>query len=210
MGYYAYIRDYDLRIKDLDQAAQVLRDAGFPGDNFVDCLINWGYEDVDVDKHGIITLLSFSDKYRGDDTLWSALAPAVISTDGQSTPYVEWQGEDNDLWRFVFEDGAMHEVGCDIVWPYMGQVRKSPAVVEPLTMGEEATGLLATTIESHIDYLESLRDAGREWYEDRYRQPGSTRPPYPDNIEALIREAKMTLKSVKDAERVVLNVEVLT
>lgn len=212
MGYYASITGHSLRITDPAKAAKLANAAGFDGDTLDDVLHALGYEDgIALDEHGNVTDLYFSDKYRDDEVLWRALAPAIADHTQEAGPaFIEWRGEEDDHWRFVFENGAMTEVGCDVVWPYLNQQRTSPATVQPLTMGEESKGLLATTIEAHIDYLEALQRNGRDWYEDRYRYEGSPHPAYPSNIDALIREAKMTLKSVKDAERVVIDVEVLT
>lgn len=183
MGYYAHIRDYDLRITDPKRAANILRNEGLAGDDFIDCICSFGYEDIELDTDGktVITLI-FNGKYRGDDELWRALAPVIDSANG-GVPYIEWQGEDNELWRFVFENGRMTEVGCDITWPYEQQVRTVPVVVEPLAI---TTKLGRERLVSALD-LELVGTS---------------------NLQRA-NEIRMTIKSIEDAEKVVLNLEVI-
>lgn len=186
MGYYAQITDHNLRITNLDRATKLLNDEGFPGDDFVDCLINWGYDDIEIDMNGNVNTLVFDGKYRSDDELWRTLAKVITST-GPDLPYIEWRGEDNELWRFVFDNGVMKDHTCDIVWSYTGQRRRpAPAVVEPLTLEGRAKQLLAEAITRHIEHHIAL--------------DGQYAP--------LVRECQMTLKSVQDADKVILNLEV--
>jgi hypothetical protein len=184
MGYYANVTDYDIRIVDQERACKLLNEAGFPGTDLVDVLMAWGYEDVEIDAHGNFTMLTFNQKYRNDEVLWRALAP-VISPNERA--YIEWLGEDHEMWRFVFEDGAMREVGCEILWPYLDEQARTIATVDPLTLEGRAKQLLAQAIALHIQH--HIEVDGRD--------------------TPLVRECLMALKSVQDADKVVLSMEVV-
>lgn len=183
MGYYAFISDHSFRIPDLKAAAKLLTDSG---DDLVEYLEHdRGYEDIYVNKDGTFDTIAFNSKYRSEDAIWRALAPLVQPPIGSNEPaYIEWQGEDHETWRFVFKDGEMHEVGCDIHWPYLNEPRTAPAVVEPLAI---------TTMAGRAHLVDAL---GRELHET-IRDPQRS------------KEIRMTIKSIEDAEKVVLNLEVI-
>lgn len=58
--------------------------------------------DVSFDAAGNIVDIGFDSKTGNEDDLLEALAPFV-----ESGSYVEWRGEDDDLWRHSFHDGHM-------------------------------------------------------------------------------------------------------
>lgn len=212
MGYMAYISGSMLRITDTEKAHEILIKEGLGGSSFEDCLHTNMFEEVLLDAQGNVDALHFNSKYRDEDAIFQALAP-VIAPDTRypdTIPFVEWVGEDDYRWRFVFIDGKMQEVDARIEWPYLNEQRTNDITVQPLTIdGTSGKSLLLSVIEDHIAYLEALQRNGREWYEERYRYEGSKYPPYPNDIEQLIREEKMTWKAVKDASRVILNIEAI-
>jgi hypothetical protein len=59
-----------------------------------------------------INSIDFSGEKLGDDyDIFNAIAPYV-----ESSSYIEMEGEDSDLWRWVFEDGECKEVFPTITW----------------------------------------------------------------------------------------------
>lgn len=191
MGYYAYVSDFVLRFTDEKRAVKAANDLGYEGDTLAEVFYSASYEDFEMDSNGIVSSLHFQTKYRDEESLWTALTPYIVAPKGwDHAPYIEWTGEDSERWRFVFEDGRMSEVGCDVVWPYIGQTSTAPANVEPLTMEHGAKATLTEAIEQYIEDIEAAHGMGDPAISDH-----------------LIREAKMTLKSIKDAQKVILNIE---
>jgi len=67
---------------------------------------------VEVDWDGNIVDIDFAGQKLGDDELFfRTLAPFV--EDGS---YIAIQGEDDDIWRWVFENGQMREQHAVITW----------------------------------------------------------------------------------------------
>lgn len=65
-----------------------------------------------IDEEGHLYAISFSGEKLGDDEmLFRALAPFV--KDGS---YIEFRGEDNAMWRYVFENGKMEEKFATVTW----------------------------------------------------------------------------------------------
>lgn len=191
MGYYAHITSYHLRITDEKRGADLLLAAGFGSQRDLGSIFDdEGYEDYCLDDKGNLDMLSFSGKIRLEDDFWRALAPVIDRTTTHSNivPYVEWLGEDDERWRFVFEDGAMQTVGCDTTWAYE-EVKpvKMQASVEPLVLGGMARVAVVDALKIH---LSELIHKGVE--------------------EDVLREVRMALKTTTDAERIALTLETLT
>lgn len=74
-----------------------------------------GYNDysVDYDKTtgDCIGVWLEADRLGNDMEMFDALAPYV-----EHGSYVEFIGEDNYIWRWVFKQGELHEVSAKIVW----------------------------------------------------------------------------------------------
>lgn len=80
--------------------------------SFEEGMAEWGYP-VDVDDAGNIAFINFHGEKMGDEThMFKAIAPYV--EDGS---FIEMEGEDGSLWRWVFRDGEVIEVEPVIVWP---------------------------------------------------------------------------------------------
>lgn len=191
MGYYATLTDAWLRITDQDAALAALRPLlthAAPRD-LQEAFGSLGeYEEVAFDDKGNLTELCFSGKYR-EEEVWEALAPFISphASSPDIEPFVEWRGEDGDQWRFVFSDGCMRTESARLTWTYETEVRRSPANVEPLALEGDAKTVLADSLRRHIAHLSEQHG------EDA----------------TVVAEARMTLKSVTDADRVALDLEVL-
>lgn len=70
--------------------------------DLVDVLNEFGFEHIDFDNLGNIESLSFDSKTGNEDALLEAIAPFV-----EPGSYIEWQGEEQDIWRNSFYDGNM-------------------------------------------------------------------------------------------------------
>lgn len=60
----------------------------------------------------VATLLFQGENYGDEDALFAALAPFV-----EAGSFIEMQGEDGDLWRWVFDGKAAHKQSPIITWP---------------------------------------------------------------------------------------------
>ena len=83
-------------------------------DSLVMAMKAWRW-DVYFDRDNVlndITEIHFAGEKCGDDeVLFRAIAPYVASGS-----YIEMQGEDGKVWRWVFKDGQFKEVGSKVVW----------------------------------------------------------------------------------------------
>jgi hypothetical protein len=76
-----------------------------------EALLAWRY-DTQVDGDGNINYIWFCGEKLGDDMyILEAIAPYVA--DGS---FIEMQGEDGSLWRWLFEKGGVKEVAATISW----------------------------------------------------------------------------------------------
>ena len=76
-----------------------------------DALGKWRW-DAEINKDGDIDNICFrGQKIGSDEVLFNAIAPFV--EDGS---YIEMQGEDGVMWRWVFEDGVCKEKNATITW----------------------------------------------------------------------------------------------
>ena len=70
----------------------------------------WG---VDLDDAGNVVNIGFEgDKSGSEDDLFGALAPFV-----EPGSFIEMDGEDGAMWRWVFRNGEFLEVTPSVIWP---------------------------------------------------------------------------------------------
>jgi hypothetical protein len=68
--------------------------------------------DPDFDEDGNVVDLTFNgQKLSDEEEILSAIAPYV--KDGS---YIQMRGEQNEQWRWIFQDGKIKEVYADVVW----------------------------------------------------------------------------------------------
>jgi len=134
MGYCMQLRDSDFRIKKSNFAPalaaikdlagkETIHDSSgthfswvdtnrfLSAETLEDALEAWRWE-VSLDKSGDIKYIYFIGEKSGDDEmLFKAIAPFV-----ESDCYIEMQGEDGAMWRWVFSDGKMQERYARVSW----------------------------------------------------------------------------------------------
>ena len=76
-------------------------------------MLAWRWEIIQVsDDSGDVIGISFNGEKLGQDhILFRAIAPFV--EDGS---YIQMQGEDGSIWRWVFRDGKLKEIEANIAW----------------------------------------------------------------------------------------------
>jgi len=80
-------------------------------DSLADAIGEWRW-DVTIDTSGNIVDIEFLGEKLGDDKiLFDVLAPFV-----KTGSYIEIQGEDGELWRWVFDGEKCNEVYAEITW----------------------------------------------------------------------------------------------
>jgi len=88
-------------------------DMSYVKDNDLRTILQKWRWDVDFDANGNVNHICFDGEKIGDDfLLLSAMAPFV--EDGS---FIEMQGEDGLLWRWVFDNGQCREITAEIRWP---------------------------------------------------------------------------------------------
>lgn len=103
-------------IKSLKAGAWVDESEVRDASNVLEAMRAWFWEVVLED--GYLTGLVFNgEKYGDDDRLMQAIAPFVVHG-----PYIEMRGEDDDLWRWVFLNGKLHETRPTVVWPDLNEI----------------------------------------------------------------------------------------
>lgn len=120
MGYHARVRESELhiRVEDFDEAVRLLRAASKLPEDKKPCTfdaalncIGWQLADhgqqsgwVEVERH--------CEKYREEELLfWQTVAPVV-----EGGSFVEFEGEDGQLWRWDFRRGKLTESSGSIAW----------------------------------------------------------------------------------------------
>ena len=121
MGYYIKQRDGDfvIKAKNMPKACetlQKLRDdkmqwPPYSISEFAKNMRWWGYY-TDFNKGGdCVDIFKEHGKFVSDDEMFSSIAPYV-----EHGSFLEFEGEDGYLWRYVFTQDEMHEVPAKIVW----------------------------------------------------------------------------------------------
>lgn len=86
--------DYDQKVNSVQEVFEML---GF------DC-------EYDSDK-GMVEIVGYGDKTGAEDVFLSVVAPYV-----ESGSYIEWRGEDGELWRNEVRNGQLYILGAEINW----------------------------------------------------------------------------------------------
>jgi hypothetical protein len=72
---------------------------------------------VTVEETGDITIEGFDAKTGDEDAFIDALAPFIVSAyDPDGEAYMEWRGEEGELWRQLFIDGKVKYETGKITW----------------------------------------------------------------------------------------------
>jgi hypothetical protein len=75
-------------------------------------MLKWWRWQPKTDSDGNIVKVQFDGEKAGDDMyLWTALAPFI-----EADSFIEMQGEDGALWRWVFDGSSVKEVAAKVVW----------------------------------------------------------------------------------------------
>lgn len=75
-------------------------------------MLKWWRYEPKVTERGDIAGLSFIGEKAGEEKyLWDAIAPFV-----EAGSYIEMQGEDGAMWRWVFDGKTCEEVQAKVVW----------------------------------------------------------------------------------------------
>lgn len=77
---------------------------------FVELMKDYGLEPY-LNDGGDIIGFSYQNKIGNEDILFSAIAPFI-----RNNSYIEWHGEDNIQWRWVFVDGKMYVANPKVTW----------------------------------------------------------------------------------------------
>ena len=141
MGYYADITDCDFDIPENDQVLQVLKDLNHKYDSekrggaYADGELKqrwFSWMDADYDQRvtsvrevfellgfdcdynqdkGMVIIDGYDGKIGQEDLFLAAVAPFV-----DNGSYMEWRGEDGELWRYEVRDGKLYILGAVITW----------------------------------------------------------------------------------------------
>jgi len=133
MGYYVTLAGYDLTIPaskvhsclcklnamshtkgGYSWVSEPTHPSGFS--DIMEAFEAWRYT-VREERNGDITLESFDgEKLVDDDIFWSTVADFV-----EDGAYMDWEGEDNERWRYKFEGGKVIYLTGRIVYDQPGQ-----------------------------------------------------------------------------------------
>lgn len=128
MGYYITNREVNnvvIKKENIDKALKALNKLGKERIN-----LSWVYEDIlanatnivdamdecrwdgEINDNGDFELGYFTgEKYGSDDIIFDTIAPYV-----EEGGYIEMQGEEGELWRWVFTNGECIEKSPNIIW----------------------------------------------------------------------------------------------
>lgn len=78
-------------------------------------MLNLGFEDTDYNENGDLVLGHYNNKTGQEDLFLYFVAPYV-----QEMSYAIWKGEDNEFWKWEFNDGKMQVIPgeMEIIWNY--------------------------------------------------------------------------------------------
>ena len=114
MGYYAQSLDAYVAIRK-EEAEDFIHSAESNGmflanGSLTDNLEYQGFDWEDADD-GVVEIVSFSGKWRDQEKFLQSLAPFVNDCGS-----IEFRGEENELWRYSFQDGEMTISEGAIIW----------------------------------------------------------------------------------------------
>ncbi|MEJ7804107.1 MAG: hypothetical protein WKH68_12180 [Candidatus Limnocylindria bacterium] len=81
-------------------------------ETLVDALWAWWWEAVQDPEGNIVDIAFVGEKAGDDEVLFAAIAPYV-----DVGSYIQMQGEDAEIWRWVFTGAAFREDYPTITWP---------------------------------------------------------------------------------------------
>lgn len=125
MGYCVRMNESTIKIKYeysdniIDVLQKYIKDNDLPWIDYYDVMESYTLPMIMESIRYVLTPINdyeyeidyFTGEKLGDDfKLFAQIAPYI--EDG----YIEYQGEDGDLWRYVFKDGKVREVYPKIVW----------------------------------------------------------------------------------------------
>lgn len=125
MGYYMSLQDSSFEIKKnkISSAAKAIRslddgtryswvDNGFSKAKSIEVLFAaWRFE-CERDANGDILYMVWDGEKSGDErVLFNAIAPYV-----EKGSFLEWHGEDGEMWRWIFDGKQMKEIKPKITW----------------------------------------------------------------------------------------------
>ncbi len=120
MGYHARVRRSELRVRveDYEQVARAGSGPSFLSKTkkiltFDEALDYIGWQPVDPGQQsGWVEVERHCEKYREEEFLfWQTVAPVV-----EGGSFVEFEGEDGQLWRWDFRRGELNESEGHIAW----------------------------------------------------------------------------------------------
>lgn len=127
MGYYIQQRETQMRIKaeNFSKVVEAINNYSLPDSiiywnvasiyPFVDIAEAMNYIgfaiDIDDQTGDIIDMKYINDKLGDLDDALKYIAPFV-----EDGCYIEFSGEEGDLWRYVFSNGACEEIAPEIIW----------------------------------------------------------------------------------------------
>lgn len=86
-----------------------------------EALDEWGWEAKHSETAGINGLEFQREKAGDEDALFAALAPFV-----EPGSYIEMQGEEGELWRWVFDGASVQRIEARTSWPELPKPPKPP------------------------------------------------------------------------------------
>ena len=80
-------------------------DANYPDKckSMEDILHELGFENISYDKEGNLIDLCYSNKIGSEEHFFQSIAPFI-----KEGSYINWSGEDNELWQWYFDGKNMH------------------------------------------------------------------------------------------------------
>jgi D-mannonate dehydratase len=73
---------------------------------------DWGWHLQFDPSRDIVGIEYESDSMRGDEDMLDALAPFV-----ENGSYLQMNGEEGEIWRWVFKDGKLYSVQAELTFP---------------------------------------------------------------------------------------------
>lgn len=117
MGYYVRIDECSVSIPKsrFSEACRILSDNGFlsestSNEDLPGILGKFGFECF-YDEDGGISDLFYDQRSGNEASILNALAPFFSEGD-----YIQWEGEDREVWRYEFRDGTMKHLIASTVW----------------------------------------------------------------------------------------------
>lgn len=138
----------DTQIEDTDTVQNVFRHLGFDTEN-----VDGGFK-----------LTGYSSKTGQEDLFLAVMAP--FTKDGS---YIEWRGEDGELWKFEVRNGRMFRSESEIIWTNSQPYTYWHYDLEPSTMKGRALDIdplaPADVLAEQLKTAKEWDDADKAYYE---------------------------------------------